>query len=119
MKTSFPLKSIFLALFFSTLFLASAQVTEPLKVLSKTANSIHLSFEAPTLEFKNVTTPKGIMSIPNLQGGAALLERGAPDLQKFACSFIIPEGEWPSVKVLNAEFTDYNLEIAPSKGNLF
>ena len=119
MKTSFPLKSIFLALFFSTLFLASAQVTEPLKVLSKSANSIHLSFEAPILEFKNVTTPEGIMSVPHLQGGAALLERGAPDLQKFACSYIIPEGELPSVKVLKAEFTDYNLEVAPSKGNLF
>ena len=67
MKTSFPLKSIFLVLFFSTIFLASAQVTEPLIVLSKSANSIHLIFEAPILEFKNVTTPEGIMSIPHLQ----------------------------------------------------
>lgn len=53
-------------------------------------------------------------------GATPLQEKGSPDLPKFAVSLVIPdEGEMECV-VISARYTDIpNLEIAPSKGNLY
>ena len=39
-------------------------------------------------------------------------------MPKYACSYIIPDGLAPSIKILKSSYTDYNFDIAPSKGNL-
>ena len=118
MKNVFFSISVLLTAVFSSFSTVIAQQSNSLQLDAASSKSVTLHFEAPQLEFKKVETPNGLMNIPLLEGGAPLLEKGAPDLQKFACSYIIPSGDTPKVDILNAEYKDYKLEVAPSKGNL-
>ena len=106
------------ALLFFVLSTLKAQEQSALRLASSTGNSLSIQFESPDFEFIEVKTPKGIMNVPLMQGASSMLIEGAPDLQKYACSYIIPEGADPSIEILNSTYKDYKVEIAPSKGNL-
>ena len=99
-------------------FSLNAQETSPISMISSSNTSLTIKFESPSFEFIEVETPKGLSVIPVMQGASPMLIEGAPDLPKYACSYIIPEGLTPSIKILNSSYTDYNFDIAPSKGNL-
>ena len=99
-------------------FSLNAQETSPISMISSSNTSLTIKFESPSFEFIEVETPKGLSVIPVMQGASPMLIEGAPDLLKYACSYIIPEGLTPSIKILNSSYTDYNFDIAPSKGNL-
>jgi len=99
-------------------FSLNAQEISPISMISSSNTSLTIKFESPSFEFIEVETPKGISVIPVMQGASPMLIEGAPDLPKYACSYIIPEGLTPSIKILNSSYTDYNFDIAPSKGNL-
>ena len=99
-------------------FSLNAQEISPISMISSSNTSLTIKFESPSFEFIEVETPKGLSVIPVMQGASPMLIEGAPDLPKYACSYIIPEGLTPSIKILNSSYTDYNFDIAPSKGNL-
>ena len=51
--------------------------------------------------------------------GTPILDFGKPDLPKFSTSIIIPDNIQMSLKITNFEYEEiYNINIAPSKGNL-
>ena len=106
------------ALLFFVLSTLKAQEQSVLRLASSTGNSLSIQFESPDFEFIEVKTPKGIMSVPLMQGASSMLIEGAPDLKKYACSYAIPKGAHPQIKILNSTYRDYTIEIAPSKGNL-
>ena len=87
-------------------------------MISSSNNSLTIEFESPSFEFIKVETPKGLSVIPVMQGALPMLIEGAPDLPKYGCSYIIPDGLAPSIKILKSSYSDYNFDIAPSKGNL-
>ena len=95
-----------------------AQERSAVQLVSSTENSLRIQFESAAFEFIEVETPQGLMSIPLMQGASPMLIKGAPDLQKYACSYIIPKGGNPSIELLNSSYKDYKVEVAPSKGNL-
>ena len=99
-------------------FSLNAQEISPISMISSSNTSLTVKFESPSFELIEVETPKGLCVIPVMQGASPMLVEGAPDLPKYACSYIIPEGLTPSIKILNSSYTDYNFDIAPSKGNL-
>ena len=47
-----------------------------------------------------------------------MLQTGMPDLPQLTFSLIVPEGVDMKAAVVSSSYTDYNLSIAPSKGNL-
>ena len=104
-------------LFFAA-FITNAKGQSPISLTSATNNSLIIEFESPSFEFIEVETSKGLNVIPLMQGASPILIEGAPDLPKYACSYIIPDGLTPSIKILKSSYTDYNFDIAPSKGNL-
>jgi len=53
-----------------------------------------------------------------LPGGALLLNEGAPELPILAESVIIPDDQRIRLRVLDGEYTEFDLAPAPSKGNL-
>jgi hypothetical protein len=118
MKKISPIcKAVFTLLFFvfSTI---QAQEQVGIQLVSSTARSLELHFEAASYELVEVETPQGIMSIPQMEGASPMLVKGAPDLQKFATSYIIPKSGNVNVNLVNSTYRDYKVEVAPSKGNL-
>lgn len=105
-----------LFLFFVS-FITNAKGQSPISLISASNNSLTIKFESPSFEFKEVQTPEGLSAIPVMKGASPILIEGAPDLPKYACSYIIPDGLSPSIKLIKSSYTDYNLDIAPSKGN--
>ena len=116
MKNS-PLIFGLVFLFFAA-YNTSAKGQSPISLTSASNNSLTIEFESPSFEFIEVETSKGLNVIPVMQGASPMLIEGAPDLPKYACSYIIPDELAPSIKILKSSYTDYNFDIAPSKGNL-
>ena len=104
-------------LFFAA-FITNAKGQSPISLTSASNNSLTIEFESPSFEFIEVETSKGLNVIPVMQGASPMLIEGAPDLPKYACSYIIPDELAPSIKILKSSYTDYNFDLAPSKGNL-
>ena len=104
-------------LFFAA-FITNAKGQSPISLTSASNNSLIIEFESPSFELIEVETSKGLNVIPLMQGASPILIEGAPDLPKYACSYIIPDGLAPSIKILKSSYTEYNFDIAPSKGNL-
>lgn len=46
-----------------------------------------------------------------------LMEKGAPQLPRVTRSIIIPDRKKARLEIIETEFTDFNLKVAPSKGN--
>jgi hypothetical protein len=118
MKQISPIFKLLFALILFTFSSVKAQESSTIHLVSSTNHSLQLKFESSPYEFVEVETPEGVMNLPQMEGASPLLIKGAPDLQKYACSYIIPDGENPSIQVLSATYKDYKVEVAPSKGNL-
>ena len=67
-----------------------------------------------------VLTPRGKSFSVSMPGMTPLLEAGMPDLPKFAISLIINDAGISRVRVVSSSYVEYpDLDIAPSKGNLY
>ena len=76
-----------------------------------------LKFDIDGFHLIPVNTPSGEMFIVNLEDGASILKEGAPDLDKFSRSIVIPDDKQMEVIVVSSDYIDYeNILIAPSKG---
>lgn len=104
--------------FFFAAFSFSFKGQSHISLISSSNTSLTIEFEIPSFEFIEVETPRGLSVIPVTQDASPLLIEGAPDLPKYTCSYIIPDGLDPSIKILKSSYTDYNFDVAPSKGNL-
>ncbi|MCS6927892.1 MAG: C25 family cysteine peptidase [Saprospiraceae bacterium] len=104
-----------------SIFSAAAQTTSPdaLRVLSNTDTAIVLRWETPELNFKKVVTPKGEAIVPFFSGGKPLLRRGMPDVPKYPVAVrISPANAWTIAEVEGQYEDFFEVEVAPSKGNL-
>ncbi len=89
-----------------------------INLVSYSQTSLKIEFNSQPYTYKEVETNLGTMNIPMMQGASPMMVLGAPDLQKYSCSYIIPDGDSPSISLVDFSFRDYILDIAPSKGNL-
>ena len=116
MKKISPIcKAVFVLLFFA---FSTLKAQSTIQLVSSSEQSLQIHFEASPYKFIEVETPQGVMSIPQMEGAAPMLIKGAPDLQKFASSYIVPRDGQTSVEIINSTYRDYKIEVAPSKGNL-
>jgi hypothetical protein len=53
----------------------------------------------------------------SLPGEPTFLEAGSPELPKLVASIILPDEGQPMVRVIEAEYTEIPMRVAPSKGN--
>ena len=87
-------------------------------VISSDIQETYLSFEFEGYHSIDIQTPNGLESIINLERGSSILESGAPDLDKWTSSIIIPDEGSTSVEVISSSYHDfYDIAVAPSKGN--
>ena len=79
-----------------------------------------LTFKTSGYIIEEVQTQRGISSIISIDEGTPILEQGYPDIPKLTSSVIIPNLGEMSISIIDSEYSDYeNINIAPSKGNLF
>ena len=108
-------------LFTSTWQNISSEKVKPtkLEVLASSIESTTLSFNIEGFHLMPVEIPNDLAYKVQLKDGASLLEAGSPDMHKFARSIIIPNDKDMGVRIINAEYIDYeSITLAPSKGNI-
>lgn len=87
------------------------------ELLSSSESSITVKLQVPGFYAFAVNTPLGeanVISVPKTVSTAAA---GEPDLPMIAIPTIIGDHQQYSIRVINAQYSDFQMEIAPSKGD--
>jgi hypothetical protein len=122
---------IYFALFISIFFLLSTcyagswvafNSSQPVKckpvvhAISETQTEVEISL--PGFYKNELQTPSGNAFSISIPGGARSLDAGLPDLSIITFSLVIPDDAEMKVEILSSKYSDINLNVAPSKGNL-
>ena len=86
-------------------------------LVSSTENQITVNLQVPGFYATEVTTPRGeanIISVPRTVSTAAA---GEPNLPMIAVPAIIGDRKHYNIRVVDAQYADYPMEVAPSKGD--
>lgn len=103
---------------FATALLAQSRSESRLHVLNVISGETVLRLNLSGVDRIAVQTPLGPAEIIGIDQGVSLLEKGAPDVPKYAAALHIPARGDMAVEIMAAEYEDYpGIEIAPSKGN--
>ena len=121
----FPATAILITALFSLTQVSLAQTSTAFShphatLLGDGGQGTVLQFHFADPAFNTVETSEGDAIIPRVGDDFPLLIKGSPDLSKSSVAILINGQSRTSIEVLSSEFSDYeNIEIAPSKGNLF
>lgn len=86
-------------------------------LVASSENQITVNMQVPGFYTFEVTTPRGeanIISVPRTVSTAAA---GEPDLPMIAVPAIIGDQQHYSIRLIDAQYTDFQIEVAPSKGD--
>jgi len=86
-------------------------------LVTSSENQITVNLQVPGFYALEVTTPRGeanIISVPKTVTTAAA---GEPNLPMIAVPAIVGDRQHYSIRVVDAQYTDYPMEVAPSKGD--
>ena len=86
-------------------------------LVASSENQITVNMQVPGFYTFEVTTPRGeanIISVPRTVSTAAA---GEPNLPMIAVPAIIGDQQHYSIRLIDAQYTDYQIEVAPSKGD--
>src|SRR4051812_40360178 len=98
----------------------SAGTPTTIQSINPTPKSITIEFKPGEYQSRTVQMDGAEATIISVEKGTPLLKKGAPDLPKLASSFIIPDLGQMQLTVVSSSFYDVeNVNIAPSKGNLY
>ncbi len=99
--------------------LSSDKPAQPqVKLISSSEEQIVVNFSLSGFYTNRVETPNGIQNVISVPKMAANLIAGTPDLPQFPIPAIIGDRAEMQVSVIDAQYTDFNLEVVPSKGNI-
>ena len=86
-------------------------------LVSSTESQITVNLQVPGFYTFEVTTPRGeanIISVPRTVSTAAA---GEPNLPMIAVPTIVGDRQHYNIRVVDAQYADYPMEVAPSKGD--
>ncbi len=86
-------------------------------LVSSSENQITVNMQVPGFYTFEVTTPRGqanIISVPRTVSTAAA---GEPNLPMIAIPAIVGDRQHYNIRVVDAQYADYPMEVAPSKGD--
>jgi hypothetical protein len=85
---------------------------------TSTESMVNITVDIPGFVTDKVSTPRGEADIVSIPKAMKTSVAGEPELPLIAIPVAIGDDALMSIKVTNAQFTDYeNMEIAPSKGD--
>ena len=86
-------------------------------LIASSENQITVNMQVPGFYTFEVTTPRGeanIISVPRTVSTAAA---GEPNLPMIAIPAIVGDRQHYGIRVADAQYTEYQMEVAPSKGD--
>ncbi|HLG02453.1 MAG TPA: C25 family cysteine peptidase, partial [Bacteroidia bacterium] len=99
---------------------AQTRTTTSIQLVSGDERSSVIRFVPGPMVQTDVITPQGPAVIISVGEGTPILKAGAPDLPQLTASVIIPDVGNTSVEIVSSTWHDIqNVEVAPSKGNLY
>ncbi len=114
------MKNIFTLLICFFSLQSFAQKNTSFHVLENNDNYTLIDVNIGEIVKKEISISNSIAYKINLPNGNALLEKGAPDLDKISFSLQIPNTANTEFEIIDAAYYDItNIEIAPSKGKIY
>jgi len=86
-------------------------------LVSSSENSITINLQVPGFYAFEVATPRGEANIISVPKTVSTAQAGEPNLPMIAVPALIGDRQHYSIRVVDAQFVDYQMEVAPSKGD--
>ena len=86
-------------------------------LVASSENSITVNLQVPGFYAMEVTTPRGEANIISAPKTVSTAQAGEPNLPMIAVPAIIGDQQHYSIRLIDAQYTDYQIEVAPSKGD--
>ena len=88
------------------------------KLVSSSENQVVVDFSLGGFYLTRVNTPNGVENVVSVPKMATSLDQGAPNLPSFPVPVLIGDLAEMSVNITSSDYTDFDVEVAPSKGNI-
>ena len=86
-------------------------------LVSSSENQITVNLQVPGFYTFEVTTPRGEANIISVPRTVSTADAGEPNLPMIAVPAIVGDRQHYNIRVVNAQYADYPMEVAPSKGD--
>ena len=86
-------------------------------LVSSSENQITVNLQVPGFYTFEVTTPRGEANIISVPRTVSTANAGEPNLPMIAVPAIVGDRQHYSIRVIDAQYADYPMEVAPSKGD--
>ena len=86
-------------------------------LVSSSENQITVNLQVPGFYAQEVTTPRGEANFITVPRTVSTAAAGEPKLPMIAVPAIVGDRQHYSIRVVDAQYTDFPMEVAPSKGD--
>ena len=86
-------------------------------LVSSSENSITVNLQVPGFYAFEVSTPRGVANIISVPKTVSTTQAGEPNLPMIAVPALIGDRQHYNIRVIEAQYTDFQMEVAPSKGD--
>ena len=86
-------------------------------LVSSTENQITVNLQVPGFYAIEVNTPRGEANVIVVPRTVSTAAAGEPDLPMIAIPAIVGDRQHYGIRVINAQYTEFQMEVAPSKGD--
>ena len=86
-------------------------------LVASTENQITVNMQVPGFYTFEVTTPRGEANIISVPRTVSTATAGEPNLPMIAVPAIIGDQQHYNIRLIDAQYTDFQMEVAPSKGD--
>ena len=86
-------------------------------LVSSTESQITVNLQVPGFFTQEVTTPRGEANIITVPRTVSTAAAGEPDMPMIAIPAIIGDRQHYGIRIIDAQYTDFPMEVAPSKGD--
>ena len=86
-------------------------------LVSSSENQITVNLQVPGFYAFEVTTPRGEANLISVPKTVTTAQAGEPNLPMIAVPAIVGDAQHYNIRVVDAQYTDFQMEVAPSKGD--
>ena len=86
-------------------------------LVSSSESQITVNLQVPGFFTQTVTTPRGEANIISVPRTVSTANAGEPNLPMIAVPAIVGDRQHYSIRLVDAQYTDFPMEVAPSKGD--
>ena len=96
---------------------SDAPSTIKTELVASSESSITVNLQVPGFYAMEVNTPRGEANLISVPKTVTTAQAGEPNLPVIAVAAIVGDRQHYSIRVVEAQYTDYPMEVAPSKGD--